>query len=188
MNSIEEFLSEFQSLYNNGKKFLKRKPKYRIVWTLASGLPIVKMKILKNPHIFLEEYDKISFQHPGEAYDCASLFAENKKEKIEIVGMKNTMVCDFFKNLGLLYYVKLDAHLKGIIDDISFNEKLNKKAKFILSWLISKEIGLEPFYIDKIIFIGRKFAKDEFRSIFLKYRNYYVSEVNKLIEQIPIYL
>ncbi len=144
-NSLSALQKKFENEYQKGDKSLKRKPKPRIVWTLASGLPIVDKIILTNPYSFIDEYHTISSKHPGQAYKKAKLFSENKRKNQKIVGMSTTLVCDFFKNIGLGYFVKIDVHMKDIIGDLSF-KKLNDKELFILSWLISKEVDIEPFF------------------------------------------
>jgi hypothetical protein len=97
------------------------------------------------------------------------------------------LICDFFKNIGLSYYVKIDIHMKDIVGNLSLQNKLNDKEMFILSWLISREVDIEPFYLDKIIFIGKKFMKNEFSLIFRRHKMVYQSAVNELIWQIDKY-
>ena len=41
--------------------------------------------------------------------------------------MGNPLVCNFFKEMGLLQYVKVDVHVRDLIADISLQKKLNKQ-------------------------------------------------------------
>lgn len=188
VNNIYDLVYNFKTEYQNGNHSLSSyKPKPRIILSLATGLPILREKILPDPNRFFSKYDSLSLNHPGKAYDAATRFSGNKKNNSKISGMSTTMICDFFKNIGLLYYAKIDIHLKKFLDDIAFGKGLNKKEMFILSWLISKNIGIEPFYVDKILFIGGKFAKQKLRTLFLSKREEYLSEVNALIDKTPYY-
>lgn len=187
MTSLSELGARFQKAYENGNQSLNKKPEPRIIWTLASGLPVVKAHILKNPEEFHKQYHLVAKKHPGQAFKNAQLFSEDKKAQTKIVGMGVALVCDFFKNIGLSYYVKIDVHMKDVVGNLSLQKKLNDKEMFILSWLISKEADIEPFYLDKIIFIGKKFMKHEFSLIFNKHKMVYQSAINDLIRQIDKY-
>lgn len=186
-DSLTNLAVTFENEYDKGDKSLNKKPEPRIIWTLASGLPVVKKLILKNPEQFFDQYHSIAKKNPGQAFKNAQLFSENKSENTKIVGMGAAMVCDFFKNIGLSYYVKIDIHMKDVLGGLSLQKKLNDKEMFILSWLISKEVGIEPFYLDKIIFIGKKFLKLEFSSIFEDNKLVYQGAINDLIKEINKY-
>lgn len=169
-------------------------PKNRIVFTLATGLPVVKKRIFDNSSAenFIKEYDEISKVNPGRAYDNAYQFQKN------ITQMGTPLVCDFFKNLGLLYYVKFDFHVKSFFEAINtFSEIENKikeirgkkeKKEFVLSWLLAKEIGMEPFFMDKILFIGGKYEKVKVKMIFNSYLPTYKDTLSRLVEDIPKYM
>ena len=102
--------------------------------------------------------------------------------------MGNPLVCNFFKEMGLLHYVKVDVHVSDLIADISFQKKLNGKEQFILSWLLAREAGMEPFFLDKILYVGGKYCKPRFKSLFEKHRAEYIDAVNRLCAEIPAFM
>lgn len=136
-------------------------PRPRLVYSLASGLPKIKKLILPDPESYWEKYDKISRQHPGKAFNYAREFSTG----IEQMGVP--LVCNFLKELGLLYYVKTDVHLSNFLGQITSTcKKISEKEQFVLTWLLSKEIGIEPFYIDKILYVGGVYSKNRLSNLF----------------------
>ena len=73
--------------------------------------------------------------------------------------MGNPLVCNFLKELGLTYYVKVDVHVSDFVDDLSFGRKLNPKEQFILSWLLAQNLGIEPFFLTKYFMLGASIVK-----------------------------
>ena len=79
-------------------------------------------------------------------------------------------------------------YIKDFLDDLNTDcKKLSEKKNFILSWLIAKETGMEPLFLDKIFYVGGKYLKPQIKVLFKKYRNEYESILNKLILKIPDY-
>lgn len=102
--------------------------------------------------------------------------------------MGTGLVCNFFKELGLLQYVKVDVHVKDFLENLNTDcKKLNQKRNFILSWLLAKEAGMEPFYLDKILYVGGKYVKPKIKALFNSFRNEYENTLKRLILQIPNY-
>jgi hypothetical protein len=158
------------------------KPIPRIVFSLATALPNVKKEILLNPANFYAKADELSSQYPGRAFDYAENFSKDIKQ------MGTGLVCNFFKELGLLQYVKVDVHVKDFLENLNTDcKKLNQKRNFILSWLLAKEAGMEPFYLDKILYVGGKYVKPKIKALFNSFRNEYENTLNRLISQIPDY-
>jgi hypothetical protein len=158
------------------------KPIPRIVFSLATALPNVKKEILLNPTNFYTKADGLSSQYPGRAFDYAENFSKDIKQ------MGTVLVCNFFKELGLLQYVKVDVHVKDFLENLNTDcKKLNPKRNFILSWLLAKEAGMEPFFLDKILYVGGKYVKPKIKALFNSFRNEYENTLNRLISQIPNY-
>jgi hypothetical protein len=151
----------------------------RIILSLATALPKVRREVLANPTAFLDRLDGLSRRHPGRAYEAADRFAEG------ILQMGNPLVCNFFKELGLLYYVKVDVHVGDFIDELALKRDLGPKQQFILSWLMAREAGMPPFFLDKILYVGGKYCKPTLKALFQSRRSAYEREVNRLIDEIP---
>ena len=94
------------------------------------------------------------------------------------------LVCNFFKELGVLYYIKVDVHVGGFMQDISLRRDLSNKEQFILSWLLAREAEMEPFFLDKIMYVGGKYCKSKLQTVFNANRSAYEKEVNHLIDEI----
>jgi hypothetical protein len=156
-----------------------KRPRSRIILSLATALPKVRREVLANPTAFLDRLDELSCRHPGRAYEAADRFAEG------IMQMGNPLVCNFFKELGLLYYVKVDVHVGDFIDELALKRDLGPKQQFVLSWLLAREAGMPPFFLDKILYVGGKYCKPALRALFQGRRSAYEREVNQLIDEIP---
>lgn len=155
----------------------------RLVYSLASGLPKVKKLILPDSESYWEKYDNLSRQYPGKAFNYAKDFSS------DIIQMGTPLVCNFLKELGLLYYVKTDVHLSNFLGQmVSTCKKLSEKEQFILTWLLAKEIGIEPFYLDKILYVCGKFCKDSVSHLFQRHKTEYLATVQRLVRQIPAHL
>ena len=180
--TLDGLVGELKHAKQNTWNSYTKQPESRIVLSLATALPKVKMEVLSDPLAFLLRYDRISMDHPGRAFDLATRFSEG------IIEMGNPLVCNFFKELGLLYYVKIDVHVGDFVSSIAFCKQFNKKEQFILSWLLAKEAGMEPFFLDKILYVGGKYAKQKMMGLFNQYREQYVSAVNHIVSQLPKYM
>lgn len=182
-NDIYSLIRAMDNAERQGiENFNSLKPRPRIIFSLSTALPKVKDKILLDPKGFYKKADEISCQHPGRAFDYAKKFSEDIKK------MGTGLVCNFFKELGLLQYVKVDVHVKDFLDNLNTDcKKLNDKEKFILTWLLAKEAGMEPFFLDKILYVGGKYVKPKIKALFNKYRSEYENTLNRLTSKIKGY-
>lgn len=155
----------------------------RLVYSLASGLPKVKKLILTDSEDFWGKCDSLSRQHPGKAFNYAKDFSS------DIIQMGTPLICNFLKELGLLYYVKTDVHLSNFLGKmVSTCKKLTEKEQFVLTWLLANEVGIEPFYLDKILYVGGKYTKDALSRLFEHHKTEYLATVQRHIQQIPNYM
>jgi hypothetical protein len=158
---------------------LGKKPRSRIVMTLATALPKIRDEMLPDPVGFLDRLDEVSRAHPGRAYDLAVAFGR------DIAQMGPALVCNFFKELGLLHYVKVDVHIGNFMGELTLERKLSPKDEFILSWLLAREAGMEPFFLDKILYVGGKYCGPRLGALCRSLRADYEDEVNRLVGEIP---
>jgi hypothetical protein len=164
-------------------KSFSKQHRPRLVLSLATALPKVKREILADPESFWLEFDRTSREHPGEAFDCAKTFS------VGIIEMGTPLICNFFKELGLLYYVKTDVHLGNLLKQLASScKKLREKEQFILTWLLAREIGMEPFFLDKILYVGGKYSKAKMTRLFESHHSEYFAVVQRLVLQIPAFL
>jgi len=180
-SSLDTLVSLMQHVHHPDWKSYIAQPRSRLVLSMATALPKVKRELLTNPKKFLDNHHHISKEHPGRAYDLATSFSKG------IIQMGNPLVCNFFKDLGLTYYVKVDVHVSDFLEDISFGHNLGPKEQFILGWLLSREANMEPFFLDKILYLGGKYCKPGLKALFHSYRAKYMDAVNRLIDEIPLY-
>ena len=181
-NSLDSLVSELELTYQNGAQELSpRKPKSRLVLSLATALPKVRANMLSDAPGFFEKVDDLSRHSPAAAFDYASQFAEG------IIGMGSALVANFLKEIGLLYFVKVDVHLGGLIGEIAGGKKLSERKQFILSWLLAREADMEPFFMDKIFYVGGKYLKPGMRALIQQHRNGYQQAVNELMAKVPGY-
>ena len=157
------------------------KPRPRIVLAMATALPVVKREILDDIAGFYHRCDGVSAGHPGKAFDYVAEFARD----IEMMG--TGLVCNFFKELGLPYYVKVDVHVRDFLDSLTL-AKLSEKRQFILSWLLAAEAGMAPIFLDKIFYVGGKYAKPRMKALFQRHRHEYSLTIHRLMTQIDNYM
>lgn len=158
-----------------------KQPRSRIILSLATALPKVRREVLPNPVAFLDRLDEVSRSHPGRAYEAADRFADG------ILQMGNPLVSNFFKELGLLYYVKVDVHVRDFIEELALKRDLRPKQQFVLSWLLAREAGMAPFLLDKILYVGGKYCKPALRSLFQRRRAAYEREINRLVDEVHMF-
>jgi hypothetical protein len=182
-NDLTDLIKALNKAESQGiQKLNSLKPRSRIVFSLSTALPKVRKDILLNPINFYTKADELSMKHPGRAFDYAENFSK------EIKKMGTGLVCNFFKELGLLQYVKVDVHVKDFLENLNTDcKKLSPKRNFILSWLLAKEAGMEPFFLDKILYVGGKYGKPEIKALFNRFRSEYENTLKRLISQIPNY-
>ena len=158
-----------------------RKPRPRLVLSLATALPKVKAQILINPVDFHTKIDALSSTQPGKAFDFAKHFSKG------IIQMKEALVCNFLKELGLLYFVKVDVHVKSFVGDMAASsscKNLSPKDQFILSWLLAREAEMKPFFLDKILYLGGVYVKPKFKKLFADRYKDYIDFITSLESQI----
>jgi hypothetical protein len=158
-----------------------KRPRSRIILSLATALPKVRREVLRDPVCFPDRLDDVSRRDPGQAYEAAYRFGDG------ILQMGTSLVCNFFKEPGLLYYVKVDVHVGDFIDELEPTRALGAKQRFVLSWLLAREARMASFVLDKILYVGGKYCKPALRSLFQSRRSAYEREVRRLIEEIPAY-
>ncbi len=117
VRELSEVVPALERAYPSGRAALKTRPRSRIVMTLATALPKVRDDVLSNPVKFLDVLDEVSRNHPGRAYDLAFAFGR------DIIQMGPALVCNFFKELGLLHYVKVDVHVANFMDNLELDRK-----------------------------------------------------------------
>lgn len=177
-NNLESLIVKFKTSAISSNKI-----RPRLVYSLASGLQKVKTLILANPESYWEKYNELSQQHPGKAFNYARDFS------VGITQMGTPLVCNFLKELGLLYYVKTDVHLSNFLGQMTSTcKKLSEKEQFILTWLLAKEIGIEPFYLDKILYVGGKYSQPSVTRLFARHKSEYLGTVQRLVQKIPTYM
>jgi hypothetical protein len=81
MTSLPELSARFQKTYKNGDLSLNKKPEPRIIWTLASGLPVVKAHILKDPEEFHNRYHSVSKNIPARHSKTHNCFLKIKRRR-----------------------------------------------------------------------------------------------------------
>ena len=181
-SDLASLVIAIEMAYRNGAQELsQKKPKSRLVLSLATALPKVHAIVISNVSGFFEEVDALSRHSPAAAFDYASQFAEG------IIGMGNALTANYLKEIGLLYFVKVDVHLGGLISEISAVKNLSERKQFILSWLMAHEAGMEPFFMDKILYVGGKYLKSGMRALIEQYRDGYQLTLNELITKVSRY-
>jgi hypothetical protein len=156
-----------------------KRPRSRIILSLATALPKVRREMLPDPTVFLDRLDDVSRRDPGQAYEAARRFGDG------LLQMGTSLVCNFFKELGLLYYVKVDVHVGDFIGELEPTRALGAKQQFALGWLLARKAGIAPFFLDKILYVGGKYCKPALKTLFQSRRSGYEREVNRLIDEIP---
>lgn len=179
--TLESLVSQLKKARGDDWNSYSKKPRSRIILSLATALPIIKKEVLNNPSAFLDKLDALSTNNPGKAFNYAATCSKG------VIGMGDALVCNFLKELGLLYYVKVDVHVSDFMDTIALCNKLNNKDAFIMSWLLAREAGIKPFFLDKILYVGGKYTKPQFMRLFDRYKAQYILSINSLVSQIPEY-
>lgn len=178
-DGLEALVATLRQAHEKGDRELgPRKPRSRLVLSLATALPKVNRIVLSDTNTFLDRLDAMSHQNPRAAYDYATDFSEG------IIGMGNALVTNFFKELGLLYYVKVDVHLGDLMDELTVGHDLSAREQFMLSWLVAREAGMGPFFLDKILYVGGKYLKTQMRDLFSSHRAAYEGAVARLLEEL----
>jgi hypothetical protein len=72
------------------------------------------------------------------------------------------LICDFFKEMGFVRYVKVDHHFRKEFPElISGNTECNQNPKenFMLSQQIADSDGITPYHLDAILYLWGRYGK-----------------------------
>ena len=101
-------------------------------------------------------YDRISrVSVPSAMWELVNDFSKSIKQ----VGP--ALICDFFKEIGFVRYVKVDHHFSQqfpLLVKLNSNCRLSPKRSFIMSQEIADAIGMTPFHLDSILYFWGRYG------------------------------
>ncbi|MCP3177446.1 hypothetical protein MJO47_10075 [Desulfuromonas sp. KJ2020] len=83
----------------------------------------------------------------------------NFSKGIDYVGP--ALVCDFFKEIGFVQYVKVDHHFAAQFPELikwKGGCRLSPRQSFILSQEIADAVGMTPFHLDAILYLWGRYG------------------------------
>lgn len=126
----------------------------RIISVLISGSEKMSDELKNGLDSF---YSKISSKvPPPEMWNLVLDFSQT----IRNVGP--ALVCDFFKEMGFVRYVKVDHHFRKEFPELVVgigNCSQNPRESFILSQEIADAIGITPFHLDSILYLWGRYGR-----------------------------
>lgn len=126
----------------------------RIISVLISGSEKLSDELKNGLDSF---YSKISSKvPPPEMWNLVLDFSRT----IRNVGP--ALVCDFFKEMGFVRYVKVDHHFRKEFPELVAsigNCSQNPRESFILSQEIADAIGITPFHLDSILYLWGRYGR-----------------------------
>jgi len=128
--------------------------KPRIISVLLTGTEKLSNELSSGLDIFYNKIETIT--SPCEMWDLA----ENFSKPITNVGP--ALICDFFKEIGFVRYVKVDHHFRKEFPQLIADYKIcrqNPKMSFILSQKIADQIGITPYHLDSILYLWGRYGK-----------------------------
>ena len=84
---------------------------------------------------------------------------EDFSKSIKQVGP--ALMCDFFKEIGFVRYVKVDHHFSKQFPKLVKQKEdcgLSPKRSFILSQEIADAVGMTPFHLDSILYLWGRYC------------------------------
>jgi hypothetical protein len=99
---------------------------------------------------FYESIQHVSASTP----EAMWTFVEELARPIYNVG--SALICDFIKEIGFLRFVKVDHHFlrqfPSLLGQSLGCSRMSNKKHFILSQELSDALGIQPFYLDRILY------------------------------------
>lgn len=130
-----------------------RQFKPRVIAVLLTGSKKLRAELTRGLQGFYDRISRVSL--PAEMWDLVNAFSKS----INQVGP--ALICDFFKEIGFVQYVKVDHHFGRqfplLVEPID-NCKLSPKKSFILSQEIAMAVGLTPFHLDSILYLWGRYS------------------------------
>jgi len=130
--------------------FTSAHPKYyeRVLGVLITGSYKILSELDNGLEHFYLRLSRVNNQSPDKMWK----FAKEFSAPIYQVGI--AQISDFLKNIGCTQFVKVDYHVTKEFPEITtFScKKMSKKEIFKKSIELSEEIGMTPFYLDKLLY------------------------------------
>jgi len=130
-----------------------RQFKPRVVGVLLTGSRKLGEELSGGLHGFYERIARVS--------DAASMWdlVNDFSKSIHLVGP--ALICDFFKEIGFVRYVKIDHHFGKQLPklvNVDGNCRLNPKRSFLMSQEIADAVGMTPFHLDSILYLWGRYG------------------------------
>ena len=125
----------------------------RITAVLLSGTMKLGQELENGIELFYSKILKVT--KPLEMWNLVNEFSSS----IDQVGP--ALICDFFKEVGFVRYVKVDHHFRRefptLLNDLTSCGK-NPKQSFILSQELADAVGITPFHLDAILYLWGRYG------------------------------
>lgn len=142
-------------IQKNEKYDLSRKQfNPRIISVLITGSVKLSNELKNGLDCFYNNISEVTT--PAEMWELVLDFSR----PIRNVG--TALVCDFFKEMGFVRYVKVDHHFRKELPElVSGYAKCNQNPKesFILSQQIADSVVITPFHLDSILYLWGRYGR-----------------------------
>ncbi len=153
---LYEIAGKIQKTQNYDLKSNKFKP--RMIAVLLTGSKEMSDRLNNGIEDFYSELSEISSQSAETMWDFVKNFP------INIYNVGTALICNFFKDIGFVRFIKVDHHFKREFPNlIGFDDckKLSMKEHFIISQKIADSLQITPFHLDHLLYQWGRYKKYE---------------------------
>lgn len=128
-----------------------REPRPRMIRVMLDGSEEMTKRLSQGLDNFFAALEQVSVSPPEEMWSFVKSFSR------PIYHVGPALICDFIKEIGFLKFVKVDHHFLLQFSSLvpSLREgcsRLSNKEHFVLSQQLADAVGMEPYYLDRILY------------------------------------
>lgn len=151
---LGETAAEIQVREKYDLKSNRMKP--RMIRVLLDSSSEMGMKLERGLSAFYLEVEDVVKGEPEHLWEYVVELARG------IYNVGPALICDFLKEIGFSQFVKVDHHFQKefpALMNMNSCDKISPRIHFIISQQISKELGMTPYHLDKILYDWGRYKK-----------------------------
>ena len=134
-----------------------KQPRPRMVRVMLDGSDQMARRLDRGLNSFYESIEQVSASTPEAMWSFVEEFAK------PIYNVGPALICDFVKEIGFLRFVKVDHHFlqqfPGLLGETQDCSRLSEKKHFILSQHLADALGIQPYYLDRILYEWGRYGR-----------------------------
>lgn len=143
-------------------KLTSNQPRPRMLRAMLDGSDEMAKRLDGGLEPFYESIERVS----ASSAEAMWSFVEGFSKPIYNVGPN--LICDFLKEIGFLRFVKVDHHFMRQFPKLMGEadcRRLSPKETFLLSQEVADAIGIEPYYLDRILYEWGRYGHEASKMI-----------------------